>query len=496
MELIKRALSGWAALPTAVQQREEVLDVIVPDVSPDVFTVLSVTASCALQETVLQPGRAELCGSAEVLVLYTSEEERVHTLRATLPVRHLCEAPGCGEGCVAQASLEALQANATVLNPRKLSLRVLLGEEVALWRPQSWELSADLQGDAGEGLQCARTAQSCPLLAAVTERRVTFTEDLRLHGEAAAGSVLLRSDVEWQVEEVRVLPNRVMVRGTAALRVLTLTEGGGFAGTGSYALPFSQMLECPRAEPGDEAELTIVTAGLDCRLLSAEEGPRLSVDLVGSMAARLWRTQQLETVTDLYSTRYVTAFETEILSCETRTEPAERRADVRESIECPGAEAVCDWSWCGRAEREGPETVCRFWFRVLVRAEGCLRTVCRRVDVRLDWEGACCCGVRAENVRVTPEEGGLCLEFTAVCRGAEAARRPLTQVSACTLDPGRPLPRPEPGTLLLRAAGPEETLWSIAKQYGVPQDSLRAANKLAADAQAVPGQLIVVPFAG
>jgi len=497
MELRKRAQGGWATLCRLSQQREESTDVIVPDVSPDVFTVLSVTAACTLRETTLREGHAELAGSAEVLVLYTSEEEKVCTLRASLPFRHGLEAAGCGEKCAAQARVEAAAAQAAVLNPRKLSLRVTLAEELEAWQERPFELCEGLDGAAEEGLQCRRQELTCTTLAAVAVKQVNFTEDLRLRGEAAAGGLLLRTAAEWQIEETRVMANKLLVRGTAAVQAVTVTDGGAFAGSCTYSLPFSQMIECDGAAPEDRAEITAVTEGLECLLSPGEDGPRLSLNLTGTLAARLWREQTLQAVTDFFSTRCASDFERAPVAAELRPEEIEARGEVSEPLEGAPAQ-VCDWSCCTGAERlpDGGQ-LCRYWFRILGRAEdGTLRTVTHRCEVRTELENVLACAARAENVRFAPADGGLTLAFTAVAAGLRAPERTLSQITAGRLDPQQPRRGPEPGTLLLRAVGTEESVWSIAKQYGVPPELLRTANKLAPDAALTPGQLVIVPFAG
>ena len=187
-----------------------------------------------------------------------------------------------------------------------------------------------------------------------------------------------------------------------------------------------------------------------------------------------------------------------MVAAECRPNKNEYRSAVRDNVECPfDPVQVCDWSWCARGEclADGG-ALCHFWFRVLCRtAEGCLRTVTRRVDERMEGETCCRCFPRAENVRITPEDNSVCIEFTAVAEYTVKKTCGMTQVSSCRLDRTRLRERPAPGTLLLRTAGAEETVWSIAKQYGVPPAMLREANKLAPDAAMTPGQLIIVPFA-
>lgn len=498
LELMKRAQSGWLTLAQVSQQREESMDMIVPDVSPDVFTVISATAVCTLQEKALRQDRVELMGSAEVTVLYTTEEDRVHMLRGSIPVKHVCEATGCNERCMAQARMDAMTANVVVLNPRKLTLRVMVAEEVTVWQSINYELTEEIISGADEGIECRKTTETCTILAGVAEKKLSFSEELRLHGDAAKGTMLASSTIEWRSEEVKVMTNKLMVRGTAELRVTTVTETGAYAGSCLYSLPFSQMLECDRTESGDAVDICFTTTCLDCRLTVGDGAPQLSCTMCGVVTAKIYRERKMEAVVDLFSTRCACDREMMPVNVECRPMQTEYRSAVKETVECPfQPEQICDWSWCARADSlPDGGALCYYWFRILCRtSEGCLRTVCRRFDERIEGEPCCCCMVRAENVHIVPQDDSLCVEFTVVAECTVRKPCGMNQVASCRLDKARPRQRPAPGTLLLRAAAEEETVWSISKQYGVSPAMLREANKLAPEAAVMPGQLIIVPFA-
>ncbi|MEA5040042.1 MAG: DUF3794 domain-containing protein [Clostridiaceae bacterium] len=495
---MKRAQSGWLTLAQVSQQREESMDMIVPDVSPDVFTIISATAVCTLQEKALRQDRVELMGSAEVTVLYMAEEERVCMLHGSIPVKHACEAKGCTDRCMAQVRMEAATATAVVLNPRKLSLRVTISEEVIVWQDNNFELTEEIVSAADEGIEYRKAGETYTLLAAVAEKPLNFAEDLHLHGDAAKGTMLAYTAVEWHSEEIKVMTNKLMIRGVAELKAVTVTETGMYAGSCNYSLPFSQMMECDRSEPGDAVELSFTTTALDCRLTMSEGSPQLTCAMSGTMMAKIYRERRLEAVVDLFSTCCTSEREITAIAVECKPDKTEYRAAARETVECPfQPEQICDWSWCARGEcLPDGGALCYFWFRILCRtSDGDLRTVCRRIDQQMEGEACCCCSPRAEGVRVTPEDKSLCVEFTAVAEYTVRKPCAMTQVTACRVDKTHPRERPAPGTLLLRAAGTEETVWSISKQYGVPPTMLREANKLASDAAVTPGQLIIVPFA-
>lgn len=494
---MKRKQTGWVTLSPLFRRGEESMDVIVPDVQPDVFSVISAEAFCSVQEVRTTAERVELAGTAEVQVLYTAEDEHVFAMHGSIPLRHSFAVSGCDEDCVTQLSACAVHASASVLNPRKLSLRAEIVEEGCVRRRCDYELCEDFRAGPEEGVQTLHEEHRRVVLGGVAQRTLEFSEELRLHGAAAEGGMLAHSAAEWQIEEARALERRIAVRGTVNVTAATVTNEGAFAGTCTYALPFSQTLDCADALPDDTVEVQMAARTAEYRLYEEDGGRRLELRLAGELTACLWRDETLSPIVDLYSTRYELSYESEPLPGENRPEPQELRAALRENVECGAVAEVCDWSWRACAERAGEGVQGRYWFRVLCRmADGGLKTVCRRLDWRPEGtEGLCACRCLAENVRVMPSAEGLSIELTAVCCGCRSCGCGGRQVSACRLDVQTPRSRPEPGTLLLRAAGEQESLWAVAKQYGVPSAQLAAANKLPSDGALTPGQLVIIPFA-
>jgi hypothetical protein len=110
----------------------------------------------------------------------------------------------------------------------------------------------------------------------------------------------------------------------------------------------------------------------------------------------------------------------------------------------------------------------------------------KQLTVRAGWQ----------NVAVQADNGAIQIRFTALLRGRGLVQQPCIQVSRCSLDAEKRRAVPPAGTLVLRAVEEQETVWSIAKQYGSRTRQILAANDLEASSRLVPGQLMMIPFSG
>jgi hypothetical protein len=110
----------------------------------------------------------------------------------------------------------------------------------------------------------------------------------------------------------------------------------------------------------------------------------------------------------------------------------------------------------------------------------------RQIVVRAGWQ----------NVVAQAENGAVRIRFHALLRGKGLVEQPCSQVSRCTLEADKRRAAPPAGTLVLRTVEAQETVWSIAKQYGSRTQQILAANDLESSSRLVPGQLLMIPFSG
>ena len=154
MELRRVTLEGYRCVAHDLFSQEETLESIVPDACPDIARIVSASGKVFLKDKELGEGALRLNGTARVTVLYIPEgEELPRALEVSIPFQCVRDDPKFHAGCPVLADLQAPSADARTINPRKMLVRVNLSVWTAAYERESRELSADLTGGEGEGLQ-------------------------------------------------------------------------------------------------------------------------------------------------------------------------------------------------------------------------------------------------------------------------------------------------------------------------------------------------------
>ena len=503
LELIQNRISQIKEVVTVSREHEESTDIIVPDVCPDTLGIVYVDGSCTLREKQVGAGTVTVSGDIFIRVFYESEEPgRLCILSGQMPYTVTLDAPVAGAGDKALASVRVLEAGASALNPRKLSLRAALGVELQIYQPTELTITEGASGSAEEGIHVRTVSEVWRYPGDLVEKKLAFNEEIRLPdgGPIAEGDRVAAGDLIWQADDIRVLEGKVMVRGSAVVTVLCLPEMGSAVSESRYKLPFSMLLECDSLSEHDSVDLRFQTLQLDTQLVTRGEGERfLYCSIFGAAAALVNKERTVNRLEDLYSTTFGLTYDT----TEVTIGPPEPHTICQEggaTLETMSpARRICHVSWKGQGRGQSGSVAGCFCFKIIYEdVDGRICSVSRRIEVEATAEGAgpgSHVAVEAQGIETLIDSAGAVqVSFTAAFTYQPGAAVPYTCIKSASLQADKPLGRARDASLVLRAPEEGESVWSIAKQYRTDPAAIRSANGLPEDTPLLPGKLMIIPF--
>ncbi len=498
MEVIKNSFGQYKELSPMTKEHDEAVDVIVPDVNPDVLSIVYTNAVCAVREKTMVTGRLTVSGEITAKAFYIGEEE-LHCITGQIPFSYTYDAP-VQPGDVAVISVRAMSSGAGMLNPRKLCLKAGICVDIRMFRKTALELAEDAFGAPDEGINTLTERESIRYMCGVAEKRIAFNEEIRIMGgEIDERDKLLRSELMWMTEDVKVLTNKIMLRGNAVVKVVTINGGSLRVTENTYRLPFSQIIESDGVEPSDSAEIDYQTMQFDAQMLSRADGDMyLYCNIFGNASVLVTRSAEVKLLSDMYSTAYDMTFDVAEVSAGIE-EPVTIQAEAGGTIEVdPAASRICDFHWCQRARVSADVITACFNFTVMYQDErGGVYGAVKRIDVDLPHPAPGSGGVKTEAKAVRVEvtsQGVIEISFTAAVTVSGICRAARNQVTGCKLDKTSPRGRVRDASLVLRSVEDGESVWSVAKQYATTPSAILSANSLESEAGLTPGRLIMIPF--
>lgn len=222
LELDRTQRSGYEAVLDTTVCREETLESIVPDACPDILRICDTEGVVCLRDKVLQDGRVELSGSVRAALLYLPDgEEGIRRMEVELPFSCTLEHPALTPLCRVVALPRVQGADARLINPRKVLVRVDLAFCVQVYAPVEDDICSGVLAPEEAGVQqMSEQCDACTTVC-VQEKPFTFSDEISLSGSKPEAEELLKCRAALRCSESKVIGNKLIFKGRASFRCST-----------------------------------------------------------------------------------------------------------------------------------------------------------------------------------------------------------------------------------------------------------------------------------
>ena len=303
MELIREniVLSGHIG-----SARSQVLlegDIIVPDIRPDIASVLSVSARTNISKVVLNAGRILFSGRLNVDVIYlaASGEVQVHSLTAQVPVDDFLNVDGAMPAM--WVDLDATLANVehSIVNDRKLNFRVVVDVRASVWQNQNLEAVRRIEGIADSQQKTACFA----LHNTLTKQMEQFTirNEVIIPPNRPAVQDILTVGINIISREVNLAAGRIDLSGDLIIRPLYKGDAGdSMVEIVEFELPFSGSLDIASAHEAGMADVVLSVADQLVEVMPDAEGTNrvMSIEVVINADVKISESKEIEILEDAY----------------------------------------------------------------------------------------------------------------------------------------------------------------------------------------------------
>lgn len=500
LELSKTHLTGYETVIDTTVFREETLESIVTDTGPDILRLIDTQGTAFLKEKEALDGQVTLTGTARLAVLYLPENGTGPCrMEINIPFRLTLEDPRIRAGSAVTAMPRIAGADTRILNPRKVVTRVEIAADVAVYSAESGALCCSAAAVDGVVEQLVQTRQmTC--IAAVQEKRFSFEDDLNIPASRPAAEELMCSRVSLSCRDRKIIGNKLVFKGDAAVQLLYRSAGGGLDVV-DFMLPFSQITEV--AGVGENGRCTVDVCLAGAEFVLGNDGRSVTVSMSMLSQAVVREDRNVELLVDMYSTCCPVRVQCAPYRYQVCLAEGTARQAVREVIEAGmQIKAVTDVSCrIGRLMQSREQGDLHLTAQVTVSAlcvteDGEYCAVSRGMEVSCDAEipegcicqCSCCCGDLSASPTADGVEVRFYLEFPYLAL-QEAAE---TVVCDAGVEPGEEENSVNRPSIVLRVTGEGEKLWDVAKRYGTTIADIVKANELEEE-QPCAGTLLLIP---
>lgn len=479
------------------QGQEETAEVIVPDSYPDVEQIIYTGAAAILRSKESRAGSLLLSGGIRAAALYAPEGDPwPRVLDAYLPFSLRIDHPAVTEALELRVCCRVRQADARMLNSRKILFRVNVSCTVEGYAPQTGE-ACELS-DEPEELAILEQTYPLRLPHVMEEKSFLISDELALPASAEAIQRICLYDVCPVVNDQKVVGSRAVFKGDLRARFLFQTSTNELI-SAEQTIPYSQFLDLGEDCDEQELDVCLCVTGSEAELDLAAGKVMLSVSLVAQALVSCVR--DLDVIEDAYAIggALTPQWKTQSLCCtldtRTATEPFRIQLEADAASSVLYTQVYPDTPAQSRTEA-GLRIATPLRLQVLyLDREGIVRAVEGRIEVAvetaLNEDAQCSAWVSVCDVMATPAGNTVEIRGTAVFDLAFYAPQTLRAlcggiIETAAVDGDRP-------AVILRAAPAAMSIWELAKQYGTGVETIQRANHLTAD-EVEAGKMLLIPM--
>lgn len=490
-----KTVNAYREVFRQVKRVQESAESVVPDVNDDIGRIASVQSSVLLKSKELSSRGVLVTGEAGATLLYITENGgAVSSVRLSKSFEMEFETGDLGPEAAAQVSLTVSNAEARVLNPRKVSVTLEIAGDLSCYRPETVPVETAAPQQAGDGLHARYETAEAVIANAVCEKTFAINEQYVFPSGKPAPSQLVFQRVDYRVAETQSIGSKVIVKGSVNVSVCYLSQEVNYPLRTEFSSPFSQIVDIGQEDTaGCSVQIELTSAYYDLiDTINGEKAMDAELHAVAQVVSR--RRQSVRYVSDAYSNLMPARCTTESGQIGTAAEPmratllADERVNVSEDCE----DVLCVFASLSPVTASQMKLSASATLDVVYRSRsGSLE--CAKRLVSLEGESTAVPSrigpARLTDLYLRPDGPAIDCRATAeaVCQCSASAE--LVRVVSVELDEEAAYDLGQLPTVTLVRVG-EESLWELAKSYHSSVERIQAANDLS---EGLAGRLLLIP---
>ena len=476
------------------QSQEQTQEVRITDGMPDIGSIIGVWGQVILRSKEWQRDGMTVSGGTMVWVQYMPEDGgEPQCIESWLPFQMVWSFPETQHDgkILTQCILRSVDARST--SARKLMLRTNVS--ILGWALENLDCEVCAPKEVPEDVQLRRASYPMQLPAEAGEKTFSLEETLNLPPSVPKMEKLMAYHMQPEITEEKLMGDKVVFRGTAAVHVLYLSDDGGQYAW-DFDIPFTQYSELD-GEYAEDAQVMLWPCVTALELDREGENLNLKAGLVCQY--RITHRVMIEVAEDAYSPHRSVECKFQDLALPGILENKIQTVRIQQNIPMDGMRLtdvqVYHHPIAVNSTDEQVVITLPGTFQVLYYdMEGNIRTASQKWEDRFTLPLGDDCIVEASFWPVGKNQGSVISGSAQLNAEGELlietrSRKPILMVTSLELGDLQEVDSRRPSLILRRADG--QSLWNLAKACGSSVDAIRDANGLQEDPE--KSQMLLIP---
>lgn len=314
------------------------IDFTLPDYCPDVQKILKCLIKPNINSRNISGGQINIEGTAQIKILYIDADSQVlRHCENSVPFSGSIDIKNNPENAILHTFAKMEYINCRAVSPRKIDLHGALSICSKVYEKHTGEISNSVSGKDIE--QKIETVPVSDLIG-TGQQQFTINETLEIPENKPAVEAILKSEVTFLDEEMKIMPGKSVVKGKINLKILYISDRTqGSTENLECEIPISQIVDVPGIS--EECECTVNSEILSSKIKIANEtdpensGKLLEIDMKLALTVFAFKPEEISVVSDVYSREYDVSSDSELLETYKIIKKIKEKFSCKGTVELP-----------------------------------------------------------------------------------------------------------------------------------------------------------------
>ncbi len=302
IELNKETVCVSESKITAFSQAYAEADIIVPDVKPDIARILQVDADAIILNKSCNKDRVTVEGKVQLNILYVGDDNNVKSIVSSQAFSQLLDAKGALEGMSIELESDIENVDYSIVNSRKISVKVLIGLDVKVSMPIDVDLVTNVMGD--DSFEILRNSISPYSVVVRTEEELSIREKLEIPSGKPSIASILKLDAKVTSKDIKLVSGKLIVKGMLSVTTLYLGEmEENNIQSMEHEIPFTEIVSAEGADEDMKASMQFAVKAIFYEVDEDSDGDSriIVLEVALNACAKVSKVVSVDVIEDVYS---------------------------------------------------------------------------------------------------------------------------------------------------------------------------------------------------
>ena len=317
-------------------------DVIIPDVKPDVETVIYVDALPVVDNYIVNSGQITLSGSCEFNILYVSEKlpNEIIRISTSIPFKNSFAVDNLTPDSIVELSISPTKISSLILNGRKISVSSELNTTINICGKEEVTFINEVENN--DSIKQQKSNLIIPTFLTSEKASTQIKDTAMLNSEQPTIQDILKYDYSIQKEECVISDDKVLLKGELCIKIYYTSDDSINIHIFETTLPFSNFIDVKNINENDTCELKNCVKNISIKLLPDSDDLMRVIEFDANVenSLKVFSNSEIEIIEDIYSTEADLIPQREDISYEITSENISEDITLRGTISIPEDENV------------------------------------------------------------------------------------------------------------------------------------------------------------